>query len=128
MVIVNIRKLTEQLNNILEDKNSSEFIITDLKCKIEFESGKVYNKVIPRAKTLGYNLNDINIAVISDIVIGNLELEGFKYAGEDSTYVSYQNGIIRSTSPIVAYNNNGNKISISFEMTIWAHPELNIRN
>ena len=124
---MNIKKLTEKINNVLQDKNSSEFIITDLKCKIEFESGKIYNKVIPRAKNLGYDLNDINLAVISDIVIGNLELEGFKYDGEDSTYVSYENGIIRSTSPIVVYN-NANKVSISFEMTIWAHPELNIRN
>ena len=98
---MHIKKLNEKINQILEDKNSSEFIITDLKCRIEFESGKIYNKVIAKAKNLGYNLNDINLAVISDIVIGNLELEGFKYVGEDSTYVSYENGIIKSTSPIV---------------------------
>lgn len=123
---MNIKKLNERINNILENENTSEFIITNLKCQIEFESGKIYNKVIPTAKNLGYNLNDINLAVISDIVIGNLELGGLKYAGEDSTYVSYENGVIRSTSPIVVYNND-KKISISFEMTIWAHPELNIR-
>lgn len=124
---MNIKKLNEKINHILEEENSPEFIITDLKCRIEFESGKIYNKVIPKAKNLGYNLNDINLAVISDIVIGNLELEGFKYAGEDSTYVSYENGVIRSTSPIVVYNND-KKISISFEMAIWSHPELSIRN
>jgi hypothetical protein len=124
---MSIKKLNEQINNILKGKNSTEFIITNLKCKIEFESGKIYNKVIPTAKNLGYNLNDINLEVISDIVIRNLELEGFKYVGEDSTYVSYENGVIKSTSPIVAYNND-NKISISFEMTIWSHPELSIRN
>ena len=124
---MNFRKLNEQINNILESENTSEFIITNLNCKIEFESGKIYNKVIPTAKNLGYNLNDINLEVISDMVIRNLELEGFKYVGEDSTYVSYENGVIKSTSPIVVYNND-KKISISFEMTIWSHPELSIRN
>jgi hypothetical protein len=124
---MNLKKLNEKINHILEEENSPEFIITDLKCRIEFESGKIYNKVIPKAKNLGYNLNDINLAVISDIVVGNLELEGFKYVGEDSTYVSYKNGIIKSTSPIVVYNND-NKVSISFEMAIWTHPELSIGN
>ena len=124
---MNIKKLNEKINNMVKGKNSPEFVIEDLKYKLEFESGKIYTDSIATVENLGYKLNDINLAVINDIVLGNLELKGYNYVGEDSTYVSYENGVIKSISPIVVYN-NGKKICISFEMTIWSHPELNIRN
>lgn len=124
--MVEIQKLNEQLNKILNEDFQNEFKLTNLHYKITYNSGNSYEKTLSIVDTLNYKLYDLDLAQIADIVLKNTEDNGFLYQSEDSSYIKYdpETGIIKNISPIIFTDNNGEvKGTISFEMVLWAHPQ-----
>lgn len=119
------KEILEQFEKLNEEVYN-DFKLTDLQYKITYTSGKSYEKVVPFVDTLNYNLYDLGLAQIADIVLKNSEDNGLIYKSEDSSYIKYDSktGIIKNTSPINLTDDNGEiKGTLSFKMVLWTHPE-----
>ena len=93
------KEILEQFEKLNEEVYN-DFKLTDLQYKITYTSGKSYEKVVPFVDTLNYNLYDLGLAQIADIVLKNSEDNGLIYKSEDSSYIKYDSktGIIKNTS------------------------------
>lgn len=122
---MNIKKLNEKLGKYLfKEEISDFFILTDLNYTINYGE-KTFKKVVPKVDTLNYKLIDLGTAQIADIVITAAEVNGLTLNTTDSTYIEYNpiTGIIRSKEPIALFSGDVQKATISFEMTLWTHPD-----
>ena len=124
---MNIKKLNEEMTNILESEVVSyEFMLTGLEYVIDFNSGRSYRKNIDRVDSLGYKLYDLGPATITDIVLKNMEDSGLELHTNDSSQIEYdaQTGIIKNSHPILFFDDDDKEIAkLSFKVTLWGHPE-----
>ena len=121
---MNIKKLNEELKSILNEEISDNFLLTDLSYIIKYGE-KTFKKYVPKVDTLNYKLIDLGLAQIADIVVTAAEVNGLTLDTADSTYIEYDptNGIIKSKEPIALFNGESQRATISFEMTLWTHPD-----
>lgn len=117
------KELYEKLNKFNEEI-SDNFLLTDISYIIKYGE-ETFEKVLPKVDTLNYKLSDLGTAQIADIIITAAEVNNEFTLKTDSIYIEYDavTGIVRSKEPIALFSGDVQKATISFEMTLWTHPE-----